>query len=438
MQEISQFYHRFFKSDNVCTDTRKIKKGDIFIALKGENFNGNEFALKALDNGAVIAVVDNPDLASNENTYLVDNTLLFLQKLASYHRKTLKIHVIGLTGSNGKTTTKELIRDILSKKFRCQATKENLNNHIGVPLTILSFLTETHYAIIEMGANHQGEIKNLCEIALPDSGLITNIGKAHLEGFGSLEGVIKAKAELYDYLVSKSGKVYLNGADNRLKKLIDAYKNKVIYNDTSGLCSGKIIASLPYLSVEISDNMNHIIKISSQFYGDYNLENILAAASIGIDSGISLNEIKSAIEKYKPENNRSQVIQYRSTTIILDCYNANPTSMQLALISFSKLKAKKKLVILGSMKELGRYSEDEHGRLVELVKKHNFTKVIFVGKEYKNFFLSNAQFVDSVDQLMVSFNLREFLDFSILVKGSRANTLEQITSFFVPEKGNLK
>ncbi len=430
MQEISQFYNKFFTPGNVCTDTRILKKGEIFVALTGENFNGNEYAQKALDSGAVVAVVDDQAFANRNNFYFVEDTLAFLQELAVYHRTKSKFHVIGLTGSNGKTTTKELIRTILSKKYSCKATEGNLNNHIGVPLTLLSIPSETEYAVIEMGANHPGEIKRLCEIATPDSGLITNVGLAHLEGFGGFEGVIKAKGELYSYLKARSGKIYLNNANSILKELLQSYKNKIVYQDLNAACSGEIIESYPQLKIKFRYNKKHQFIVNTQFYGEYNLENILAAACIGVDLSIPYQEINKAIEEYKPLDKRSQILQYGSIKIILDCYNANPTSMQQALLSFSKLESKKKLVILGSMKELGHHSIREHEKLVHLVERNNFTKSIFIGQEFCKVMNKSFTFLLSYHDLVKHLKPEELSHFTILVKGSRANQLERITELF--------
>ncbi len=431
MQEISQFYKNFFKPGNVCTDTRKIKQGEIFVALSGENFNGNKFAQKALDNGAIIAVVNDPILKCQRNCYYVENTLAFLQKLASYHRKNSKFHVIGLTGTNGKTTTKELIRSVLEKKYSCIATKGNLNNHIGVPLTLLSIPSDTEYAVIEMGANHQGEIKQLCEIAMPDSGLITNIGMAHLEGFGSFEGVIKAKSELYNYLIAKYGKLYLNSADKILTDLIDSYDNKIIYNELNSVCSGEYIESFPYLKIKLTYHAKQTFILNTNLYGEYNLTNILAASCIGADLGISYKEINNAIEEYKPIDNRSQILQFGTTRLIMDCYNANPTSMKYALSSFSKLKSDKKLVILGSMKEMGQHSQEEHEKLVKLVEKHNYSNCILIGEEFNSIGNKSCIFLKSFDELKKYIKPKNLSDFTILVKGSRANQLERISELFV-------
>lgn len=430
MKEISHFYKKFFKPGNVCTDTRKIKQGEIFIALRGDNFNGNKYAKQALENGAEIAVVDDPDMMESENCYLVEDALVFLQNLASFHRLNSNFHVIALTGSNGKTTTKELIKAVLAKKYSCFATEGNLNNHIGVPLTLLSIPSETDYAVVEMGANHQGEIEQLCNIASPDCGLITNVGRAHLEGFGSFEGVVSAKSELYKHLKEKSGKIYLNGEDKILSDLLESYKNKIIYNTSGSTCSGEFLESFPWLKLRLTYAGNKIYIIDTQLHGEYNLMNILAAACIGTDHDVPIEEINIAIEEYSPVNNRSQIIQVGDIRIILDCYNANPTSMQLALSSFSKLRSEKKMVILGGMKELGNYSAEEHKKLVELVEHSRFTRSIFIGDEFKEFPVKFAEFFTSFDDLETYLKNENLSGFDVLVKGSRANQLERIINVF--------
>ncbi|MGD2035836.1 MAG: UDP-N-acetylmuramoyl-tripeptide--D-alanyl-D-alanine ligase [Bacteroidales bacterium] len=429
MQDINLFYKKYFKPGNVCTDSRTIKPGDIFVALKGEKFNGTRFIKKALESGAATAVTDDASIAG-KNIYPVGDTLLFLQNLATHHRKHSGFHVIGLTGTNGKTTTKELIRSVIEKKYSCKATMGNLNNHIGVPLTLLSIPSGTEYAIIEMGANHQGEIARLCQIALPDSGLITNIGMAHLEGFGGIDGVLKAKNELYSYLINNNNTIYLNGADEKLSRIIQTYKNKVIYNDPAGICSGEVIEDYPELKIKITYDQQHRFIVQTNLYGGYNLENILAAACIGVDLDIPFRDINKAIEDYVPANHRSQILKLGSNKIILDCYNANPTSMQQALMSFSRFKADKKLVILGSMKELGDHSQREHQKLLDLLEKYHFKECILIGNEFSAGRTGPFTFFASFDEFRNSFEPEKFNDYAILVKGSRANELERITGLF--------
>lgn len=425
---IPEFYNTYFKPGRISTDSRKISTGSVFIALRGDNFNGNQFAGQALQSGASIAVVDEKIEGFGNQILQVSNTLIFLHKLAHFHRVKNKLKIIGLTGSNGKTTTKELLHTVLSEKFKVQSTQGNLNNHIGVPLTLLSVEPDTEYSVIEMGANHPGEIKTLCTIADPDSGLITNIGRAHLEGFGSFEGVIKTKSELFDYLAERNRKFYCNGSDELLNKIVSTYKNCIFYNSTDSTCYGKILASASAISVEITDKYKNSVIVDTQLFGDYNLINILAAACIALDNGMTLEEIKSGIEKYQPSNFRSQVFQIGFSTIIMDCYNANPSSMELALKNVANSNAERKIVILGGMKELGNYSETEHEKLFKLAENLKFDEILLFGKEFKEFSPAKGITTESFDELtryIHSMNLNNSL---ILIKGSRINQLERLQS----------
>ncbi len=427
--DLKKFYSTYFLPGNVSTDSRAIEEGGIFIALRGEKFNGNEYAKTALDAGARIVVIDDPVYKEHENMILVKDCLMFLQELAAYHRQKCRGHFIGLTGTNGKTTTKELILTVLSGKYTCHANKGNFNNHIGVPLTILSVQPETEIVIIEMGANHIGEIENLCSISKPDSGLITNIGKAHLEGFGNLEGVKKAKNELYIYLKHKGGKVYINGSDNILVSLLGNYAHIESYNTPSGLCTGEIIESENQLKLAISHQNDKVI-VDTNLYGSYNFSNILAAACIGIDFDMNLNDIKSRLENYYPANQRSQLLSFGTTRIILDCYNANPTSMKEAIDSFLKMPSKKKIVVLGEMKELGEYSRAEHETIGALLKDAALDHTFLIGKEFANVKFDNATNLADVEELREYLSEMDLQNTSILVKGSRANKLERIQQFF--------
>lgn len=424
--KVENFYSQFFKPGNVSTDSRKIKPGDIFIALKGENFDGELFAESALLQGACIVVVADDSAVKGKKIVRVKNTLNFLQELARYHREYKNLQIIGITGTNGKTTTKELMYNVLSQKYIVQSTQGNLNNHIGVPLTLLSISPQTQITIIEMGANHPGEIKTLCEIAQPQSGLITNIGKAHLEGFGGYTGVKKAKAELFDFIKSIHGKIYLNGADEVINSLAGDYLNKVKFNSTSGICAGKIITSLPSLVIEISDSYQNTQLISSSLFGNYNLDNILAAACIGLDLGLNLTEIKKGIESYSPDSFRSQIVFFGSTKLILDCYNANPTSMEQSLKSFSDYASEKKVVILGGMKELGKYEKEEHQKLARLIQQLNFDSIILFGKEFCEIELYNSTYFESFSELKNYVKRMNLKNTTVLIKGSRANKLEEI------------
>lgn len=427
-----EFYSRYFRNNNVTTDSRDVKSGDIFIALKGDSFDGNKYAQQALDAGAKVAVIDNEKYKKQGDKLLfVKNSLGFLQELAKFHRRQIAIPIIGITGTNGKTTTKELIRNVLAEKYACAATQGNFNNHIGVPLTLLSFNESLDVGIVEMGANHVGEIAELCSIAEPDSGLITNIGMAHLEGFGSLEGVIKAKSELYEYLKTKQGKIYVNGNDRLLLSLIDNYKNIVVYNDKTGDCSSNIKTSYPALEIEFKSG-EFVIDVKSKLHGEYNLTNIMAAACIGIDIGVPIARIVSGIESYSPDNNRSERLTYGSNLFIFDCYNANPTSMQVAIESFSKLPAEKKILVLGEMKELGEYSNEEHQKIAELINKYSFEAIFLVGDGFMTVNLNGAIKLSHVSELENYFRGKALKNTAILVKGSRVNKLEQLKKHLPP------
>ncbi|MFI1771823.1 UDP-N-acetylmuramoyl-tripeptide--D-alanyl-D-alanine ligase [Thalassobellus citreus] len=420
--EIKDIHTLFLQCNSVCTDTRKIQENDLFFALKGDNFNGNTYAKKALDNGAKYAIVDEAAFNTSPKTILVDNVLETLQELASFHRNHLKTPIIALTGSNGKTTTKELINAVISQKFNTTATLGNLNNHIGVPLTLLSMNKSTEIGIIEMGANHQKEIEFLCNIAQPDYGLITNFGKAHLEGFGGIEGVIKGKSEMYDYLINNNKTIFVNANDsiqiektktgNRIRFGNDETKSDVVIN----LVNAKPFVSLSY------NNLN----IQSQLIGEYNFNNIAVAITIGNYFKVEDNQIKSAISNYIPTNNRSQIIEKNSNKIILDAYNANPTSMRAALLNFEKQDGNK-IAILGDMFELGNEAEKEHQNIVDLAISLNIDKIIFVGE---NFYKSNLNSkktdkFNSFDAFKECFAPSLIKNTSFLIKGSRGMALER-------------
>ncbi|RSC93547.1 UDP-N-acetylmuramoyl-tripeptide--D-alanyl-D-alanine ligase [Tenacibaculum singaporense] len=416
--KIEDLYKLYITHGLVDTDTRNIRKSALFFALKGENFNGNKFAEEAINKGASYAVIDEAEYKTSEKLILVEDVLETLQRLANYHRNQLQIPVVALTGSNGKTTTKELINAVLSVKYNTTATQGNLNNHIGVPLTLLSMNKDTEIGIVEMGANHAKEIELLSEITNPDYGYITNFGSAHLEGFGSLEGVVKAKSELYDYLRAKNKKAFVNPNDEK-----QIAKTKGIENITFEE-SIKFIEANPFVKLSYNN-----IEILSNLIGAYNFANISAAITIGSYFNVTSEQIKEAIESYVPSNNRSQVINTQTNKIILDAYNANPTSMKAALESFSKLQANNKTIILGDMFELGEYSSKEHQSIVNLIEEldldqafligENFYKTITKYKKFKGFYefegyIKNNQIESS----------------TILVKGSRGMALERVVAFF--------
>jgi len=418
---IEALYNAYADNYTVSTDTRKILPGALFFALKGDNFNGNSFAQKALDQGASLAVIDEEAYAVKGKTVLVQDVLTTLQELAAYHRQTLKIPIIGLTGSNGKTTTKELIQSVLSRQYKTSATLGNLNNHIGVPLTLLAMTPDTEIGIVEMGANHPGEIAALCEIAQPDYGYITNFGKAHLEGFKSLEGVIKAKTELYRYLKNQHKKVFVNGSD--IEQVRQAQKlNQVVFGPQKPI-SISLHSADPLVVVVYKEQ-----QITSQLIGAYNFNNIAAAIAFGDYFKVEVSHIKEAIEGYLPTNNRSQILHKGGIKIILDAYNANPSSMKAALENFNQLSDSVKVVMLGDMFELGATAAQEHQEIANQVAAMPLDQAVLIGENFyntqgNNTLLKYKNFKHFADE----FN-RESLtnDMCILIKGSRGMALERI------------
>ncbi len=430
MNDTQKLYDEYLDSSGITTDSRKAENNMLFFALKGDNFDGNKFAHKALQNGCRLAIIDDPSQSKSQGTFLVDDTLKTLQDLSVFHRKTLKIPVIGITGSNGKTTTKELIQQVLSRKYRTIATRGNLNNHIGVPLTILSIKNE-EIAIVEMGANHPGEIDFLCRIALPNYGIITNIGKAHLEGFGSFEGVKKTKSELYRYLDEKEGIIFINGSNEILNSLSDL-KNiqKIYYMDgTDPVCDGYVVDSGEKLEISLKfykTDESHTVKMNLS--GAYNLENILAAACIGSYFGVEPDEVTAGLAAYKSTKNRSEYIKTAKNQVLLDAYNANPTSMRESLKNFASLKKEmKKIAVLGDMLEMGEYSSAEHKSLLEEIKTYGFDEVYLVGNEFFNFRKQfNYIFFQSPEQIHEHFASYPVKDSLIFLKGSRGLSLEKL------------
>ena len=418
--DIKKIYALFSLNYLADTDTRKIRKGSIYFALKGENFDGNKFALEALANGADYAIVDNPQYANDSSIVLVEDTLKTLQNLAKYHRTILNIPIISLTGSNGKTTTKELINTVLSKKFRTTATTGNLNNHIGVPLTLLSMTPNTEIGIIEMGANHLKEIEFLCSIAQPNFGYITNFGKAHLEGFGSFEGIIEGKSELYNYLRKTNGTAFINSEDP-----LQVQQSKKINSIRFNTKIIRFIEANPFVKISFDS-----VTIKSNLIGAYNYNNITAAITIGNYFKVSTNLIKEALENYIPTNNRSQIIETNNSKIILDAYNANPSSMQAALENFNNLNGENKIVFLGDMFELGESSASEHQKIADLAMSFNFSKLFLIGKAFSATSTKNALIFDSFESFKKT-NLSKCINQStILIKGSRGMALERILDLF--------
>ena len=419
--KIEELYHLFIQNYLIDTDTRNIRKGSIFFALKGDSFNGNTFAEEALNKGASFAVIDESEYKKHPNTILVTNVLETLQKLAQYHRNILDIPIIALTGSNGKTTTKELINCVLSKKYKTTATIGNLNNHIGVPLTLLSIKPTTEIGIIEMGANHIKEIEFLCNIAKPNFGLITNFGKAHLEGFGSVEGVIKGKSELYDFLKNSNGIAFVNSDDS-----IQINQSKGINTFAFNKNQIKYLEANPFVKVEFNN-----VSIQSKLIGKYNYNNISAAIAIGNYFQVSVNDIKGAIENYEPSNNRSQIItKENGLKIILDAYNANPSSMKVALENFSELKDKNKIVFLGDMFELGEASLKEHQQIADFALSLNFSKLFLIGKAFSTTSAKNAFKYSNFEDFKTSNKELNIENATLLIKGSRGMALERILSLF--------
>jgi UDP-N-acetylmuramoyl-tripeptide--D-alanyl-D-alanine ligase len=418
-------YPLFLKFPKINTDTRAIEKDAIFFALKGANFDGNKFAEQALSKGAAYAVIDDQSYLKDERYILVDDVLKTLQDLASYHRNYLDIPIISLTGSNGKTTTKELINAVLSEKYHTVATKGNLNNHIGVPLTLLAMDSKTEIGIVELGANHPKEIEFLVNIAKPNFGLITNFGKAHLEGFGSFEGVIKTKTELYDYLKSHDELAFVNSMDNIQLEKSNGMKRVLVGQKGADINVDLNNNDSPFVTVNYNDMI-----IQSNMIGAYNFNNIAFAITIGSYFKVSDTKIKDAISKYKPSNNRSQVINKGTNTILLDAYNANPTSMQAALENFKNVKASKKQVFLGDMFELGNFAKQEHQNIVDLLEKYSL-EAILIGENFYNTETSSTKIkkYKTFNALTNQENLNEIKDSFILIKGSRGMKLERLLDY---------
>ena len=425
---MEELFKLFYDTTGVCTDTRKIEKNCLFICLKGDNFNGNEFSEKALQMGAKYVIVDEKEYKTEKNIFLVNDTLKFLQKLGNYHRLQFNIPVIGITGSNGKTSTKELVKIVLEKKFNVLATEGNLNNHIGVPLTLLKINKNHELAIIEMGANRFKDIEELCEIAEPTIGIITNIGKAHLEGFKNFEGVLKTKTELYKALEKNNGSIIINGDDQILLKELKKDQRYITYGQNENLDIIGVLTDLtPFVRMRWSTKNYKSELITTQMVGKYNFYNFLAAITFGIYFKIEPKLINEAISNYIPSNNRSQVKKTNKNTLILDCYNANPTSMSSALESFSMIENPNKLVIIGDMLELGIESITEHQKILELTEKYQL-KTFTIGTIF-NSLENNSEnkFENTVEafEFLSNSNLKNYL---ILLKGSRGIGLEKLES----------
>jgi UDP-N-acetylmuramoyl-tripeptide--D-alanyl-D-alanine ligase len=431
MDIVEKIYSLYVKGHRICTDSRSIDKGDIFFALKGETFNGNRFAVQAIERGAEIALVDDPFLKEYPKVIFVPDVLEFLQALASYHRSKLNIPIIALTGSNGKTTTKELITCVLKDKFKTFSTQGNLNNHIGVPLTILSVPVNAEMAVVELGANHEGEISKLCEIVKPTHGLITNIGKAHLEGFGSIDGVKRAKSELYNFLFKSDGKVFIDTNNKELNEIIIKFpfKNNVIPYGRDLYHVNRIASKKGKLSFNFSVSSGITFSIKTQFAGEYNIENILAAFCVSNYFNVDNKKAIQCIESYIPSNNRSQIINTKSNTLIIDAYNANPSSMEFALHNFSNTQHRyPKVAILGEMLELGKYTESEHNRIAEMATRLGFELLVFVGNGFKQTQHNHLWFSTS-KKCLKYFESNPLTKKFILIKGSRGVKMDIIADY---------
>lgn len=424
--QIEQLYTIYQQYPSVQTDTRKLKTGDIFFALKGGNFNGNHFAKQAIDAGAAYAVIDEEEFEIPGKTILVDDVLASLQQLAKHHRQQFTIPFIAITGSNGKTTTKELIHAVLCTTYKTYTTEGNLNNHIGVPLTILKIKSDAEMAVIEMGANHLGEIASYCNFTLPTHGIITNIGKAHLEGFGNLEGVKKAKGELFDFLRGEPyAFAFVMWDYEYLREMSKGISGIIKYGTQADAhITGQVKKSEPYLEIEITQGLDDPF-IQTHLVGDYNLPNILAAVTVGKTFKVPEEKIKSAIENYEPTNSRSQLLEKDSNKIILDAYNANPSSMKLAIENFAKLHAFDKVLVLGAMAELGEESLNEHAAIVDLIKQNNWKSVALVGGDFLKVDHPFLKFENAL-QAKEWFQQQNFEDTHLLIKGSRSMQMEKV------------
>lgn len=423
---IEALYNLFLKYPSVQTDTRKLKKGDLFFALKGPNFNGNLFAQQALDAGAAYAVIDEAQYAVNDRTILVTDVLTTLQDLARHHRQQFKIPLLAITGSNGKTTTKELIHAVLSSTYKTYTTEGNLNNHIGVPLTLLKVKSDAELVIIEMGANHQKEIESYCKVALPTHGLITNCGKAHLEGFGGVEGIRKGKGELFDFLRAHEGTAFVMQDYEYFKNMTTGIKHMVTYGTANAQVEGTVAATDPFLSVQFTKGFEGTI--NTALVGSYNLSNVLAAVSVGKYFKVPDHKIKSSIENYNPTNSRSQLVQKGNNKIILDAYNANPSSMKLAIENFANIGGNNKILVLGAMAEMGDASLQEHTDIINEIKKHDWKNVLLVGGEFQKAGNPYLQFNNAAEagEWIKKQNISPAY---FLVKGSRSMQMEKVVDY---------
>ena len=422
--QVQDLYAIFLQHPSIQTDTRKLKTGDLFFALKGPNFNGNLFALQALDAGAAFAVIDEQPGAEDSRLIIVTDVLQCLQDLAAYHRSKFQIPFIAITGSNGKTTTKELVSEVLSTTFKTYTTTGNLNNHIGVPLTLLSVKEDAQMAVIEMGANHQKEIESYCRYTMPTHGIITNCGKAHLEGFGSEAGVRKAKGELFDYLREHDGTAFIMQDYDYLVEMSKGIPHLKTYGTTDADIIGRASQDTAFLQVAISRGAEQL-QLNTNLVGDYNLPNVLAAVAIGRHFGVEDAMIKKALEQYMPSNSRSQLLMRGDNTIILDAYNANPSSMKAAIENFARLAGNEKVLLLGAMMELGSDSLREHQDIIHLINQHPWKHVVLVGGDFKNIF-HHYQYFENVTEAQEWIDKQKLSNAQVLVKGSRSIQMEKV------------
>lgn len=421
---IEKLYEIYLQYPSVQTDTRKLQVDDIYFALKGPSFNGNGFARQALEKGARYAIIDEKEYGTDERMIVVDDVLTTLQQLAKYHREQFNIPFIAITGSNGKTTTKELIHAVLSTTYKTYTTKGNLNNHIGIPITLLSVANDAEMAVIEMGANHQKEIESYCRYVLPTHALITNCGKAHLEGFGGIEGVQKGKGELFDFVRDNNGTAFIMNDYEYLLKMSKGIKEIITYGTKEADVVGKLSQSEPFLSIFIEKGAD-IDRLATHLVGDYNLPNVLAAVTVGKFFRVQEENIKMAIETYQPSNSRSQLVEKNGNTIILDAYNANPSSMRVAIENFAKLTAADKILLLGGMAELGETSLREHEDLVALIDQHQWRDVVLVGGDFLKTKNRYKKFNNSKEAAEWLKN-QHFVNTHMLVKGSRSMQMERV------------
>lgn len=425
--DIEKLYAKFLESGKVSTDTRQITPGSIFFAIKGDRFNANTFASQALEKGALYVVLDESEYATNDRCIVVNNVLETLQKLALHHRNQLKIPLIGLTGSNGKTTSKELLQAVLSKKYKTYATKGNLNNHIGVPLTLLAIDNTIEIAVIEMGANHLGEIAFLCSISNPTHGFITNIGRAHIGMFGGFENILRAKSELYQHLIAHGGTVFINSQNEILANMAKRIKEPVFYPAKGDYYHGELIDADPFVKIKAENGM----QVQTKLIGAYNFENIMAALCIGKYFKVDSIQAHQAIESYEPGNMRSQMVKKGSNTVILDAYNANPSSMQAAIENLAALKSNGKVLILGDMFELEEEAEKEHKLIGKLIREKKFENVYLCGTLFKSALseIPSAKYFEHKKELIEELKHNPLTNATILVKASRGIGLETIVEY---------